>query len=177
MPPGAPACLRRLVPGEAVAGGVESWVRRAGRWTRRASFVALRPGAALALSELPGWDEERAARCAPFPPGAPTSVGVDAVGRAWTLYFRARGAGAPQWRLEPVAVFRCPEGEVGIYVAPAAAAERAYLRTGPHALSYRIREGTVAGPRVDALMQWAAGALSPDGRRIRGEPPSPWARY
>ncbi len=162
---------------------LEGWARQApiGGWvvsfdapalTRRAVFAALRPTeGAPELKTLPGWGNAHI-DALPFPIGFAKSVGYDAAGLRWVAYVKPRGAAPAAHDLEPVAVLRCAEGELGIFVEPRGG--RAYLEVGERALSYRLREGEPSRAAIEAAMQWAAGEVEDGGSWT--DPPVPWER-
>lgn len=185
LPDEAPAALRERVAAspEDVAGYVTSYDLTGGGLVPRAWFVGLRPlppEEADWLPALPGWDDVAVAGAAPFHAGYITSVGFSTGGDRWTVYYKHPSYQGFNWRLDPVAVFRSPGGELGVYLEPDALAERAYGRIGGYALSYRIREGQPEPEDIDHLMDWvagrvAAGELDPETPpRTTEPPPEPW---
>ncbi|APR79828.1 Hypothetical protein A7982_05175 [Minicystis rosea] len=175
----------------ACAGAVLCWERDASGAARpRAFFVATRGGADAAIeqcvADLPGWDGAAVAALLPFAPGPARSIGVALQGpEAWTVYFKPAGGDRPVASLEPLARFRAGDAEVGIFVAPNELVERAFARTGRHALSFRCRHGAPPRRDIEALMAWAARRVQaaeasgqPPARLLADtqhqRPPSPW---
>ena len=175
----------------ASAGAVVSWDAKGGEAPRpRAFFIATPTGGndrvARLLTRLPGWSAEAVASALPFAPGPARSIGVSLRETpAFTVYFKPRGSARPVASLEPAARFRAGASEVGVFLEPSRAADRAYLRTARHAISYRCREGAPPRLEVEALMQWvatrvrAAEASGLPPAQILSEtgpsgPPSPW---
>jgi hypothetical protein len=150
----------------------------------RAFFVALRepPGgdAWQCVRSLPGYDRRTIAALLPFPPAAPRSVGVGLSDTTWTLYFKPEGTGRAPEALEPTAVFRGGDVEVGVFVEPTAHAVRAFRRTAHHAVSVRVRAGAPVPEELESLVDWFTARLHTaeiectEIRRSVTDPPAPW---
>ncbi len=178
LPPSSPRALVAWAEGRRLAGGVECVARYETGARLRACFAALRSGEENLGRGLSGWDGNALSRLAPFEPGRVTTLGMDASGRRWTVYFKPKGLteSSSPWRIDPDAVFRHPTGEVGIYLEPKETASRAYGTAGPYAVSYRPREGRVAGPEIDRLMTWVLRQLAEGASQRLEDPPGPWVR-
>jgi len=167
----------------AAAGGVASFDVSASELKPRAFFVALREprgGDWPFLRSLPGYDPERFATLLPFAPAHPRSLGMSLGEDSWTLYCKPRHSGRAPEALEPVAIFRGDDGEVGVFVEPTEMAPRAFRRTERHAVSVRVREGDPAPRALEALVDWFTAEL----RGVEGGgvaeasfacPPAPWS--
>jgi hypothetical protein len=165
------------------AGGVLSFDVVAATLHPRAFFVALRePPCAEAwrcVRSLPGYDPAALESLLPFPAAPPRSVGVSLDGGGWTLYCKPRDSGRAPQSLEPVAIYRSGDAEVGVFVEPTQHARRAFRRTERHAISVRVREGSPAPYALEALVDWFAGRLGAaeltSGLSL-SDPPPPWRR-
>lgn len=155
---GLGAAAARLVEraGAHAAGIVES---RDPHGTLRAVFVALRPASPEALDAafgalLPGFSFSVIAARSPFEPASPRSVGI-AIDRPeeWTAYVKPRAADEPELHsLEPHARVPCGDGELAVYLAPAASTARAYAVVGDRAVSYRVVSGAPGPDAIRAVM-------------------------
>ncbi len=149
-----------------------------GQLVARAYFVGLR-NCAVSVADLvqraplPGWSHERAQGLAPFEAGTVTSVGFSAAGDTWTIYYKPASHSGSTWSLDPVACFRSNLGEIGIYVAPYVAGQRAYATAAGYAVSYRVREGTPPVHAIEALMTWVVDRVTA-GADLTVDPPDPW---
>jgi hypothetical protein len=168
----------------AEAGGVLSFDVVAGALRPRAFFVALRepPDEAgwRCVRSLPGYDPRTIESLLPFAPAPPRSLGVALDGGAWTLYCKPRDSGRAPETLEPAAIFRLGNVEVGVFVEPTERAARAFRRTERHAVSVRVREGTPAPRMIESLVDWFTARLraaerdgAPLAKRL-ADPPAPW---
>lgn len=159
LAPEAPAALRTLAQQAGCAGAVLSHdLMPDGTLQLRALFVAPQRADRAVLAALPGWREAGFDRAIPYPWSQVRSVGVAADGGAWVAYVKRRGAGAAMWQLEPAVCVRTTQGELGVHLEPAGA-QRAYAYTERHALSYRLRAGTVDPAAVAEIMRWAYAAI------------------
>jgi hypothetical protein len=176
------------------AGGVLSCDVRADRIEPRAFFVALRePHDGQGWScvrALPGYDAATIESLLPFPPAPPRSVGISLVDSphlasrasalSWTLYFKPRDSGRAPEALEPTAIFRAADVEVGVFVEPTECAPRAFRRTERSAVSVRVRDGNPAAGALEPLVDWFTSRLrsSESGGAARAlrltDPPAPW---
>lgn len=168
------------------AGGVLSFDVAGATLRPRAFFVALREPAGgsdwRCVASLPGYDADRIAALLPFPPAPPRSVGVALDDANWTLYCKPRGSGRAPEALEPAAIFRSAEAEVGVFVEPTAHAARAFRRTARYAISVRVRDGRPAPHALESLVDWFTARLGDDERDDAAlvdslaDPPAPWQR-
>lgn len=166
------------------AGGVLSFDVAGSALCARAFFVALREPVDGAdwpcVRSLPGYDPRRLESLLPFVPAPPRSVGVSLGDDAWTLYYKPRDSGRAPEALEPAAVFRGADAEVGVFIEPTATAARAFRRTERHAVSVRVRDGTPAPHALESLVDWFTARLRDaerDGAHIAtrlADPPAPW---
>jgi hypothetical protein len=156
-----------------------------GALSARAFFVALRPSGDALLDRVPGFDRARVRAALPFEPAPCRSIGVDVAEEwlAWTAYVKPAGTDRPVWTLEPAAVFRAGDAEVGIFVEHGGHAPNAYARTAAHAISYRVRHGTPLGEDVERLAAWVVAHVERaerEGLDVPGlpltDPPAPWSR-
>lgn len=177
------ACAER-----ADAGGVLSYDAVGSKLEPRAFFVALRePPSGRSwncVNALEGWDPAAAEALLAFAPAQPRSIGVSLADGRWTLYAKPRDSFRAPDALEPRAVFRAGDCEVGIFVEPNEHAQRAFRRTELHAVSIRVREGDPSSADLEALVDWFVVELR--GAERRGEqweialagalsdPPAPW---
>jgi hypothetical protein len=96
------------------------------------------------------------------------------------LYFKPEGTGRAPEALEPTAVFRGGDVEVGVFVEPTAHAARAFRRTAQHAVSVRVRAGAPAPEALESLVDWFTARLHTvelertEIRRWVSDPPAPW---
>lgn len=166
------------------AGGVLSFDIEDDQRSARAFFVALREPAGDAgwecVRSLPGYDRRRIESLLPFAPAPPRSVGISLADDAWTLYYKPRESGRAPEALEPAAIFRSGDAEVGVFIEPTEHAIRAFRRTDRHAVSIRIRDGSPAPLALESLIDWFTARLSAaerDGVHLGGrltDPPAPW---
>jgi hypothetical protein len=166
------------------AGAVLSFDVHEGVLTPRAFFVALREPDDRrwwrCARALPGCNVGTIDSLLPFAPAAPRSIGVSLSGDAWTLYFKPRASRRAPEALEPSAVFRAGEAEVGVFVEPTEHAARAFRRTDLHAVSIRIRNGEPQRAALEHLVDWfvarlrIAEAHGADVAGCLGDPPPPW---
>jgi hypothetical protein len=166
------------------AGGVLSLDAVGGALRPRAFFVALRepPDDAgwRCVRSLPGYSLPIVESLLPFAPAPPRSVGISLDDGSWTLYCKPRDSGRAPQALEPAAIFRIGETEVGVFVEPTQQAARAFRRTERHAVSVRVREGDPSPQALEALVDWFTarlGASEHDGSRVApplADPPPPW---
>jgi hypothetical protein len=150
----------------------------------RAFFVALRePSDQVGwrcVRSLPGYDARAIESLLPFAPAPPRSLGIALGGEAWTLYCKPRGSGRAPEALEPVAIFRTSEAEVGVFVEPTEHAARAFRRTERYAISVRVRDGAPAPRALESLVDWftsclrAAELADVPGMPRLVDPPAPW---
>jgi hypothetical protein len=168
------------------AGGVVSFDATGGSPRPRAFFIALRePREASGwecVRSLPGYDAHAIEFALPFAPAPPRSVGISSSDSSWTLYFKPRHSGRAPEALEPVAVFRSDDAEVGVFVEPTENAVRAFRRTERHAVSVRVRDGQPQPLQLETLVDWFTARLRScerDSARFDahlGDPPPPWRR-
>jgi hypothetical protein len=166
------------------AGGILSFDVDGGRVRARAFFVALREPRAdtgwHCVRSLPGYDPRCVEALLPFAPAPPRSVGVSLGDGGWTLYYKPRDSSRAPEALEPAAVFRAGEVEVGVFVEPTEHAARAFRRTERHAVSVRVRAGAPAPRAIEALIDWFTTRLrvaERDGMDLAAhllDPPAPW---
>lgn len=166
------------------AGGVLSFDVAGATLQPRAFFVALREPANgtgwRCIRSLPGYDQAAVESLLPFAPAPPRSVGISVRDGSWTLYCKPRDSGRAPESLEPVAIFRCADVEVGVFVEPTEHAARAFRRTKRHAVSIRVRAGTPVPHALESLVDWFTarlGAAERDGTNIAtrlADPPAPW---
>jgi hypothetical protein len=166
------------------AGGVLSYDAGDGVLRARAFFVALREPAEgrqwRCVISLPGHDARVIDRLLPFAAAPPRSVGISLADDAWTLYCKPRHSGRAPEALEPVAIFRNDEAEVGVFVEPTEHAERAFRRTDRHAVSVRVRAGAPTPQTLESLVDWFTARLRAAecdavGRPTHlADPPAPW---
>jgi hypothetical protein len=166
------------------AGGVLSLDAEGSALHPRAFFVALREppdGAGWeCVRSLPGYDRRIVESLLPFAPAPPRSVGVSLGDGAWTLYCKPRESGRAPEALEPAAIFRVGDAEVGVFVEPTEHATRAFRRTERHAVSIRVRDGSPAPLALESLVDWFTAQLTAaerDGTRVASrlaDPPAPW---
>lgn len=168
------------------AGGVLSLDAIGGTLRPRAFFVALREPPEDAewrcVRSLPGYSRPIVESLLPFAPAPPRSIGVSLDDGTWTLYCKPRDSGRAPQALEPAAIFRIGEAEVGVFVEPTQQAVRAFRRTARHAVSVRVREGDPSPQALEALVDWFTarlGSSEHDGASIApplADPPPPWRR-
>jgi hypothetical protein len=160
LPADAPAALLRWSQAIALAGVVVCHdVLPGGDLLARAVFVAPRGEVRDQLQHLPGFDAATFSAAIPFAWGQVRSVGFAQDGGAWVVYVRPQGQAPALWNLDPAVSVRCPGGELGVYLAPVATAERAYTRSRDYALSYRVRAGQPAAETIAAVMAWALAVV------------------
>ena len=150
----------------------------------RAFFIALRepPDGTdwRCVRTLPGYDPLALAALMPFSPAPARSIGLSLSDGAWTIYCKPRHSGRAPEALEPAAIFRAGDAEIGVYVEPTERAVRAFRRTERHAVSIRTREGSATPHALESLVDWFADRLRSaerDGAAIAtrlGDPPTPW---
>lgn len=172
-----PPALRDWAAAQATSGFVRSWRLSGERAVPKAWFVGLRGEPAPSSSGAPGPDLASIMEAAPFPPGALTSLGISPPPARWTVYFKALGATAPSWSLDPIACFSDGHSEVGLYLEPMGHAKRAYAQTERWALSYRVREGAPAREEIHRLMAYYLRQVeehADDPVRHLHSPPEPW---
>ena len=168
----------------AAAGGVLSCDAADGVLRPRAFFVALRePNQGVdwrCVRSLPGYDAPVIASLLPFSPAPPRSVGISFPDGAWTVYCKPRDSGRAPEALEPAAIFRAGDAEVGVFVEPTEHAARAFRRTDRHAISIRARDGAASPHALESLVDWFTDRLRAaerDGAPIAtrlANPPDPW---
>jgi hypothetical protein len=170
------------------AGGVLSYDAVGNRLEPRAFFIALREPADEAgwrcVRSLLGYDARAIESLLPFAPAAPRSIGISLAPHAsslrWTLYFKPRDSGRAPETLEPVAVYRAGDVEVGVFVEPTERAVRAFRRTERHAVSVRVRDGKPAAGALEPLVDWFTARLRVSESGGAGlaaylaDPPAPW---
>lgn len=166
------------------AGGIVSFDVADDTPRPRAFFVALRepPGAApwRCVSALPGFDPAVIGSLLPFPPAPPRSAGIGLDDGCWTLYCKPRDSGRAPQSLEPLAIYRSADAEIGVFVEPNEHAARAFRRTTRHAISVRVREGAPSPHALEALVDWFAARVidaERSGAELAGrlsDPPAPW---
>jgi hypothetical protein len=166
------------------AGGVLSYDVADGELHARAFFVALREPPAGAewqtVRSLPGYDRAAVESLLPFAPAPPRSVGVSLTDDSWTLYCKPRDSGRAPEAIEPAAIFRVDDAEVGVFIEPTEHAARAFRRTERHAISVRVRDGVPSRHALESLVDWFTARLrvvERAGGSIEtefGDPPAPW---
>jgi hypothetical protein len=167
------------------AGGVVSFDATGAALRPRAFFVALREPLAGAqwqcVRSLPGYDAGRIAALLPFTPAPPRSIGISIGDGTWTLYCKPQGSSRAPEALEPAAVFRLGDAEIGVFVEPTEHAARAFRRTERHAVSVRVRAGAAPAPQaLESLIDWFTARLRAAeraGARVAAhlaDPPAPW---
>lgn len=166
------------------AGAVVSWDLGPTGFEPRAFFVGTtsQSDAAWALCrELPGWNDDAVNQALPFTPGPLRSVGISLRRPSWTAYFRAQGdTQEPLAQLSPSLCLRSGSSEIGLFVEPLESGTPAAVRTEHHVLSYRVRQGSIAGEQMDAVLRWAIDRVAQSERAsipLRsawGTPPRPW---
>jgi len=166
------------------AGGVLSFDATGGALRPRAFFVALRePPDQLGwrcVRTLAGYDPRIIESLLPFAAAPPRSVGISLNDAAWTLYCKPRDSGRAPETLEPVAIFRVGDTEVGVFVEPIEHAARAFDRTARHAVIVRVRDGAPLPLAIESLVDWFTARLRAaecDGSSIAmclADPPPPW---
>jgi hypothetical protein len=166
------------------AGGVLSFDVAGGALHARAFFVALREPAGESLwpcvRALPGFDAARIEALLPFAPAPPRSIGQSLDGGTWTLYCKPLDSGRAPAALEPAAIFRLDDAEVGVFVEPTEHARRAFSRTERHAVSVRVRAGAPVPQALESLIGWftetlrAAERAGGDLAARFNDPPTPW---
>jgi hypothetical protein len=192
LPRGASASLVALARAIDATGFVTAWQITGARATPRAMFLApCEDGAPVTLSELapliPGLEPAACAGALGFEPGRVRSIGVALEGGALTVYVKPRGYGDvasdegafrdSRVELEPAICIARGEGavssvELGVFVVPAAAAERAYRHESGYALSYRVRAGRPTAAEITEVMEWAACRVAASQRL--DAPPEGW---
>jgi hypothetical protein len=178
------------------AGGVLSLDAVGGGLQARAFFIALREPPAeeswRCVRSLPGYDPRAIESLLPFAPAPPRSLGISLAAPRpsslaprpspllWTLYFKPRSSGRAPEALEPVAIFRGGDVEVGVFVEPTEHAARAFRRTERHAVSVRVRDGKPSPGALEPLVDWFTARLRAterDGAHLGArlaDPPAPW---
>ncbi len=166
------------------AGGVLSFDAVGAVLRARAFFIALREprdGETWpCVRALSGYDPRRVESLLPFAPAPPRSLGISLGDATWTLYFKPRDSGRAPEALEPTAVFRSGDIEVGVFVEPTEHAARAFRRTERHAVSVRVRDGKPSPGALESLVDWFTARLraSERGAAALGtcwaDPPAPW---
>jgi hypothetical protein len=166
------------------SGGVLSFDVHHDTLEPRAFFVALRDPVGTerwhCVESLPGYEAGAIAALLPFAPAPPRSVGISLSDDTWTLYCKPVHSSRAPEALEPTAIFRSDNVEVGLFVEPNERAERAFCRTAHHAISVRERDGAPEPHAIESLVQWFALRLRDaerDGVSVVGRlenPPPPW---
>jgi len=165
------------------AGGVLSFDAAGAIRRPRAFFVALRePPDGVdwrCVRVLPGYDPRAVEALLPFAPAPPRSVGISLSDGSWTLYCKPRHSGRAPEALEPAAIFRVDNAEVGVFIEPTEHAVRAFRRTERHAVSVRVRDGIPPPLALESLIDWFTDRLRDAERNgmrntALADPPAPW---
>lgn len=173
----------RLLAEIDAAAWVASYDVRGGARALRAVFAAPAHGdeetAREVVRALSGVSFDDVAARLPFPAGPIRQVGWSPSGVV-TVYVKRRGAAAPVHALEPQAVFRAGDVEVGLVVEPSEGTPRAFLRTERHAITLRTRQGTPDREAIEQLGRWAGDRVRAAERAAAAldfaGPPAPWSR-